>query len=63
MMWQILFFALPPQIKAPQIKSSQNKSYQMHEINDNKHYKNKEHKIKFYNQPINRKHPKQYKIY
>ena len=57
-MWQILFFALPPQIKPPQINGSNIKHY-----TNNKAPNNKAHKIKYYDRPINRKPPKKYKTY
>ena len=55
-MWQILFFALPPKIKAPKIKAP----YQTNGLPSNK--------MKYYNQPVNRisiyiKTSKHYKTY
>ena len=64
MMWQILFFALPPHINSPQIKplniNGVNKTHMnktdMNYIQD-KYYKTK---MKYYN---NRKPQKKYKMY
>ena len=45
-MWQILFFALPPQIKAPNA------------LTTNKTCNKTTNKIKYYNPPVNRRIPK-----
>ena len=45
-MWQILFFALPPQIKAPNA------------LTTNKTSNKTSNKMKYYNPPVNRRIPK-----
>lgn len=53
-MWQILFFALPPQIKAPKIHAIEKQEYK---LNIKDHKKNIKNKMKYYE----RRNPPKYK--
>jgi len=62
MMWQILFFALPPQIKTLNINKTNINYTHGNNYRENTHYRHDTYykNMKYYK---NKKHPKKYKMY